>query len=251
VEYTDWVDGLLGFRATAPPASVWRSSSPGAMGKLLFEIVNDPLALEEALRPRVAAGETARLVAAYGRPWLTASSRKRAPTHPHDLPAHQKDFDITFERGGQQHRWSRIWNHIVLNDYAFFVQALPGSRMAEDPLCEVGCPYVVRGFDFDWIGLLWLSDLVWRNDRWLLDLDRIYETGVKGTLSEAKRERRNGHQGPGYGELLRRTQQAYRILLTRAMKGVYMWFEDDETRNYVRGLLLDPLGEAGEVPHVG
>lgn len=194
VEYTDWVDGLLGFRATAPPASMWRTSSPRATGKLLFEIVSDPLALEDALRPRVAVGETARLVAAYGRPWLTAPSRKRAPTRPHDLPAHQKDFDITFERGGQQHRWSRIWNHIVLNDYAFFVQALPGSRMAEA---------------------------------------------------------RNGHQGPEYGELLRRTQQAYRILLTRAMKGIYVWFEDDETRNYVRGLLLDPPGEAGEVPQAG
>lgn len=31
--------------------------------------------------------------------------------------------------------------------------------MHQDPLSEVGCPYVVRGFDFDYVGLLWLEDI--------------------------------------------------------------------------------------------
>ncbi len=30
--------------------------------------------------------------------------------------------------------------------------------MAQDPLSEVGCPHVVRGFDYDWVGVLWLRE---------------------------------------------------------------------------------------------
>jgi predicted RNase H-like HicB family nuclease len=37
--------------------------------------------------------------------------------------------------------------------------------MHTDPLCEVGCPYAVRGFDFDYLGLLWLGDLLWGDGR--------------------------------------------------------------------------------------
>jgi DUF2075 family protein len=37
--------------------------------------------------------------------------------------------------------------------------------MHTDPLCEVGCPCAVRGFDFDYLGLLWLGDLLWGDGR--------------------------------------------------------------------------------------
>jgi uncharacterized protein len=95
----------------------------------------------------------------------------------------------------------------------------------------------VRGFDFDWIGLLWLSDLVWRADRWRVQPDHVHETGISAAISGAKREVARGVEGKDYREVLRRTQQAYRILLTRAMRGVVVWFEDAETRNHVQAML--------------
>lgn len=36
--------------------------------------------------------------------------------------------------------------------------------MHEDPLSEIGCPYVVRGFDFAWIGIIWLKDFIYRKE---------------------------------------------------------------------------------------
>ncbi len=104
-----------------------------------------------------------------------------------------------------------------------------------DPLCEVGCPYVVRGFDYAYLGVLWLKDLVWRSDRWLFDLKHIHETGLRLTCSDAKKEK--GHFGPASKELLGRLQQVYRILLSRALRGVHLWFEDEETREHVQSLL--------------
>ena len=55
-------------------------------------------------------------------------------------------------------------------NYTWFVAGHPAGRIASDPLCEVGCPYAVRGFDYDYVGILWLDDLVWRENRWRINL---------------------------------------------------------------------------------
>ena len=109
--------------------------------------------------------------------------------------------------------------------------------MHDDPLSEVGCPYAVRGFDFDYVGLLWLSDLKWRNDGWIVDTDHVFETGLTRTLGAA---RRDTEEGPARAELCNALAQAYRILLTRSMYGTYLWFEDEETRQHVEACLQGP-----------
>ena len=106
--------------------------------------------------------------------------------------------------------------------------------MANDPLCEVGCPYVVRGFDYDYTGVLWMSDLVWRGDRWVAQPEHIHESAWRKTLAAARRER--GH-GPNSDDLLRQLQRGYRILLSRAIRGTFVWFEDPETKAHIERLL--------------
>ncbi len=106
--------------------------------------------------------------------------------------------------------------------------------MHGDPLCEVGCPYVVRGFDFDYVGVLWLSDLVWRRDHWEADPAHIHESAWKKTRSNSRKER---GKGPETDELVRRLKRGYRILLSRAVRGAYLWFEDAETRVHIERLL--------------
>lgn len=231
-EYMAWLESLLS-GSRDPETTSWRRTPENADGRMTFEIVDDPLALEDRLRERIAEGHTARLLAAYGREWKT-----KGIAAPHSLPPHQKDFDIVFRRDGRPVRWSKVWNFAPGNgspDYTLFVQAPAGSEMAKDPLCEVGCPYVVRGFDYGYLGVLWLSDLVRRGDRWYFDPGHIHESGLRFSLAAAKREKK--HDGPGTRALLRRLQQAYRILLSRALHGVYVWFEDEETRRYVESRL--------------
>lgn len=227
VEYTTWVNELLD---TGRPTTKWRSRNSGGME---LEIVSDPFVLDDALRRRVSEGHSVRLTASFARPWRTAPSTKRHP------PATEEpDFAIRVQRGRDSQTWTRRWNYVPRGtDYTFFVQAPPGSPMAADPLAEVGCPYVVRGFDFDWIGLLWLSDLVWRSGQWRVQLEHVHETGITAALRGARKEVIVGGEGRDYREVLRRTQQAYRILLTRAIKGVVIWFEDAETREHFRQLL--------------
>jgi DUF2075 family protein len=100
--------------------------------------------------------------------------------------------------------------------------------MAEDPLCEVGCPYAVRGFDYDFVGILWLDDLLWRGDKWTINYEFVHEAGFLQLLNRARAE--EVADGIENRELMLRVTQAYRILLTRALRGVYLWVSDDETR---------------------
>jgi DUF2075 family protein len=39
--------------------------------------------------------------------------------------------------------------------------------------------------------------------------------------------------------LVNRLARGYRILLTRAIHGVYVWFEDEETRRHVEACLAE------------
>lgn len=251
-EYVEWVELLLKGEKpsaarelvpawSAPSSAAVRETSPLANAKLEFRIFDSLFDLEDELRLKARAGYSVRLLASYAREWKTATAR-----NPHRLPPEGRDFHELTRKNGKPERWSKIWNYLPRpGDYTAFIQAPEGSIMREDPLSEVGCPYAVRGFDFDFIGLLWLRDLQWGKNGWSVDLDHIFETGLTRHLSRARAGR--GGQGPAAAALLNKIQQAYRILLTRAMKGVYLWFEDPATERMVRAYLRSEAdGQAGE-----
>jgi len=200
---------------------------------LAFRLVDTPLELEESLRKPIAEGKTARLLASYARPWNTKGAAR-----PHNLPPDMQDFNIPYIKNGQEYHWSRTWNYIPSNgaNYTWFIQAPEGSPMKDDPLCEVGCPYAVRGFDFDYIGVLWLSDLVYRNGSWVVDVNQVHETGLNRTRNQVTRNESNEIYRDRLKDAL---AQAYRILLTRGIYGIYIWFEDKETRSYFEKCLTD------------
>jgi hypothetical protein len=228
-EYVDWVEGLL----RGEPPDRLRALARLWQRVLDFRVADSPAGLEDTLRERVAEGRSGRLLASFARPWAT-----RDASNPHDLPPEMQDFHIPYIESGRQGYWSRIWNFIPRNhsDYTWFVQAPEGTPMHLNPLCEVGCPYAVRGFDFDWVGVLWLADLKRRDDQWVVDTDHVHETGLNRTLGLARREPAGG---PARIELRRALAQAYRVLLTRGIYGVYLWFEDQETREYLMECLAD------------
>jgi hypothetical protein len=213
-----------------------RSRTRHLSGHLEFRICDTPEMVEEILRKRITEGSTGRILAPYARRWATKGSAV-----PHELPPSMQDFALEYDHGGSKKIWSRIWNFVPDqgSDYATYIQGKTGSRIHADPLCEVGCPYAVRGFDWDYVGLLWLSDLVHR-DRSSLEADpeHVHESGIKHIVSKAKKER--NLQGPHHYNLLKAVTQYYRILLTRPIRGIYLWFEDQRTRSYVENCLSPP-----------
>jgi hypothetical protein len=257
-EYVDWVESLLRgepittnrilasawHQTEAEPASavyqnivrfpVSRSVADGARRQTRsagfeFSIFDDPFSMESALRKAIRPGETARLLSTYSRRWKT-----RGIIDPHTLTPTQQDFCETVAIDGGTQLWHRPWNVVPESsgDYTHFVQGKPESRIAQDQLCEVGCPYAVRGFDYDYVGLLWLEDLVWRDGKWILNLEHMCESGLAELAKAARRKKNPSSEAADV--LLGKVAQAYRILMTRALKGVYVWVKDSETRHYLR-----------------
>lgn len=224
-EFVDWVDATLSGDVTRASrlAEVWRRV-------LDFRMAESPAALEAELREHQRNGRSVRLLAGYARPWKTRGAAK-----PHRLPPAQQDFYERYVLNGATQHWSRIWNFVPRgNDYTWFIQAPEGSPMHADPLCEVGCPYAVRGFDFDYVGVLWLSDLIRRGANWQVDVKHVHESGLDRSLATA---RRSGGAGAPMDQLRDSLAQAYRILLTRGIHGCYLWCEDKETKEFVGACL--------------
>jgi len=234
-EYTDWMEALLGLSRDPIRRPAWRETGGPRSGPFAFEIASDPANLEQYLRKRLKEGRSARLVSSYARKWVT-----KGIGNPHDLSDLEKDFAIPYESSGEQRLWAKVWNFVPEEDYATFIQGPPGSRIHDDPLCEVGCPYVIRGFDFDYLGVLWLSDLVRRGNRWVVDTKHVHEIALRKTLAGAK----GVDRGNAREVLLRRLQRGYRILLSRAIRGLCLWFEDEETKAYVLGVLAGNAHDA-------
>jgi hypothetical protein len=69
---------------------------------------------------------------------------------------------------------------------------------------------------------------------WKTHGDAVEETGVIELIRRARREARSAtSDGRATSQLLQRVVQAYRILFTRALKGVFVWVPDAETRAHL------------------
>lgn len=222
VEFVSRLDSLLGLSNT-------NGTGPSSPVQFHVQVTASPAELESHLRVHHREGRTVRLLASYARKWKTKEEKT-----PHGLVAEAKDFCIPVVHEGTPTYWAKVWNYAPGMDYTLFVQAPEGSPMHTDPLCEVGCPYVVRGFDWDYVGVLWLKDLVWRGDRWVADLSHVHETAWSKTMAAAKRESKVGLDGAAMHRLRDRIARGYRILLTRGIRGAYVWCEDAETREHLR-----------------
>lgn len=241
-DYVNWVEGLF----SPTPLRNYKKW----MHLFDFKVCDSPDEIDISLRPLINEGKTARILSTYTKEWV---SQNLLSSDHHEAAVTQYDFELKNADGSF---YKKYWN---TNNEAF-VQAIPGSRMSIDPLSEVGCAYVVRGFDYDYIGILWLNDIVRRGDHWELRLRNILgkETGCAQSSAKDELMSRYSHlpakQRPRRNELdaaevdiynvnsnitklYMRVSQAYRILMTRAFKGVRLYIEDKETRDYIRSLM--------------
>ena len=104
--------------------------------------------------------------------------------------------------------------------------------VGEKTVAHVGYPLVVRGRDFEHVGVMWPENLVRRGDEWHVDKALIFGSDLASTMAKAKSE--SSQQSPYHRQLANALAQSIRILLTRATRTVGVWIEDEATRDYVR-----------------
>lgn len=234
-DYIDWVDALCSTEQIRN-YNLWKD-------QYHVEFVDYPSDVDAWLKEKET--PSVRILSSYTRPWDSHVEGRRLN------PMHDGNADYDFNLEDKIGNYQKYWNYG--EDYAAFVQGVIRTKMHDDPLSEVGCPYVVRGFDYNYIGILWLEDLIWRNGNWVVDLNYNYETGTSNAKSAAVKElseywkKRKVSKAnmpmltiPGLtacNKLRETVFQAYRILLTRGIRGTVIYIKDKETRDYVKSLL--------------
>lgn len=83
---------------------------------------------------------------------------------------------------------------------------------------QVGTVYTAQGFEFDYIGIIFGNDLVWdkKHESWYAIPKNSYDTMAKNKNDEFVQHLKN----------------VYRVLLTRAHKGVFVYFINKGTEEY-------------------
>ena len=192
-EYIDWVDTMLGLRTT--DASIYDTASG-----FDFRIVGTPTELESEIRARAREGYSARVTAGFCWRWSDPEDNRLLD-------------DVVIGS------YRRPWN--AKPDAGKLPTGVPKSNYwATDAngLEQIGCVYTAQGFEFDYGGVIWGPDLAYREGRgWVGDRKKSFDPAVKRA------------QDDRFVALVKNT---YRVLMTRGLKGCYLYFTDDETRDF-------------------
>jgi hypothetical protein len=194
--YEDWVLRLLGLEDGGPTS--WE-------GDTYFAVRSEdsPSSLESFLRGKTEDGYGARMTAGFCWPWSDPR------------PDGTLIDDVVIGD------WSRPWN--VRGERAVG-GAPPASLWATDPagFDQVGCIYTAQGFEYDWNGVIFGPDLVWRDDRWVAQPKGSKDPALRGLSVDAA------------DPLLR---NVYKVLLTRGMVGTVIYSVDPETQSMLKSLI--------------
>jgi DUF2075 family protein len=195
-QYVAWVDQLLEIRKTG-------TNELHLDEGFDFQIVDDPAELDRLIRLKATEGHSARLTAGFCWPWSKAKS------------------DGTLVDDVQIGGFQRPWN--ARPEATKLARGIPKADVwAGDPngLDQVGCVYTAQGFEFDYVGVIFGRDLRYDpvGHNW---------TGVPAESYDQIVRKRSGARFTDC------VKNAYRVLLTRGMKGCYVYFVDQQTRDYV------------------
>ena len=196
--FIGWVENTLGLRRTADV--LWDGDE-----EFDFDVVSSLEELKALLESKNSEGSTARLVAGFCWPWSKPNK------------------DGTLLEDVVVGAFSMPWN--ARPDAGRLAEGIPKSDFwASDPggIDQVGCVYTAQGFEFDYVGVIFGRDLVYRfGTGWVGQPKYSHDTVVKRAANSDDAD---------FTELVKQT---YRVLLTRGLKGCFVFLEDAETRDFV------------------
>ncbi|WDI94802.1 DUF2075 domain-containing protein [Xanthomonas campestris] len=189
--YIAWLDNFLGIRENA--------NTNFDRGAYEFGIVDSVSDLHELIRERNSATNRSRMVAGYCWDWKS----KNDPNA----------WDIEIPEHGYQAQWN------LGSDGSLWA-------IAANSVEQVGCIHTCQGLEMDYVGVIIGPDLTWRNGRAVTDPSKRskQDRSIRGYESQAKRN-------PNvYDRVDRIIRNTYKTLMSRGMKGCYVYVSDPELK---------------------
>jgi DUF2075 family protein/thymidine kinase len=195
-DYLVWLDDTLGVRKD--------NTGYFSRDRYDFRIFDDPSALHATIREKNRSNNKSRMVAGYCWDWVSKSDTSQA--------------DLVFP----EFKYEAKWN-LLEHGGAFVIEV--------DSVSEVGCIHTCQGLELDYVGVIVGPDLVVRDGELATDPSARAKTdkSLHGFKKALKEDPRGAAQ---HADMIIRN--TYRTLMTRGMKGCYVYFTDTETRDYFR-----------------
>jgi DUF2075 family protein len=172
-----------------------------------FRVVDTPDELQQLIFDKNKERNRARMVAGYCWDWVSKKDKK----------AFDLELSPTF-----RHRWN-------LTDDGFL------WIMKEGSVNEIGCVHTCQGLEVDYMGVVIGPDLVVRNG--VVVTNAMARAGADKTV-HGKKQLIKTASGQALLDLV--IKNTYRTLMTRAMKGCYVYCTDPETAAYLRRRITQP-----------
>lgn len=195
--YLAWLDNTLQIRETANETLETKDYD--------FRVVDSPAELHELIRHKNKEKNKARLVAGYCWNWISKKN------------SNIKDIVIG--------NYKATWN-LDSDGQAWIIKP--------DSVSEVGCIHTCQGLEVDYIGVIVGPDLIVRDGKVITRPTERASTdkSIHGWKALVKAD-------PLVADtrLDAIIKNTYRTLMTRGQKGCYVYFVDDETREYFASLI--------------
>jgi len=199
--YLAWLDHILKIKETA------NFDFSSLEYEFDFKVFDDALSLQKEIFKKNKINNKSRLLAGYCWDWIS------------------KNNPDVFDFQEVEFRFNMRWN---MMDY--------GGRYIIDPnsVTEIGCIHTAQGLELDYVGVIIGDDLLVRNGEVIVNPD------ARSSMDKTVNGRIGGmRDNPEYWKPLLETiiKNTYRTLMTRGMKGCYIYCTDYETNEYFKNQL--------------
>lgn len=195
--YINWLDDIFHLKETAN-FDGWED------GNFDFKIFDNPNELRTSIQEKQSQGFSSRIVAGYA--WKWSSPKEGNPD------GEVQDVDIS------EFDFKMPWNSRKV-----------GTTWAidEEGVNQVGCIHTCQGLEFDYVGVI-----VGRDLRFNADKLEYYVDWASYKDSSGKKGLKNDPE-----KLTLLVKNIYKTLMTRGIKGCYVFFQDSEVKKYVESRL--------------
>jgi uncharacterized protein len=196
--YLAWLDNTLNIKETA------NFSLDGISYD--FQVFDSPTVMRDKIIEKNI-NNKARIVAGYCWDWVSKA----------DISLNDIEFP--------EHNFAMQWN-LAVDGSAYLI--------APNSINQVGCIHTCQGLELEYVGVIIGRDLIVRDGKIITRPKERARTDK--SLNGYQRDLRNGVAGTeSKADLL--IKNTYRTLMTRGMKGCYIYCVDDETREYFKNRL--------------
>lgn len=169
-----------------------------------FKIFSDPNELRSVIKEKADKGLNARILAGYSWEW-THVSKGNSNSQVNDVKIPEFNFEMPWNSRSIGTTWA----------------------INKDGINQIGCVHTSQGLEFDYVGVIVGNDLKYDSlsKEFYSEWDTYKDSkGKAGLKNDPVR-------------LCKMIRNIYRILMTRGMKGCYVYFVDKETERYFKSRL--------------